>query len=175
MLQTENIGIEKIVANTVSNPNIRYLILCGRESEGHLPGEALVALIENGVDYRRNIIGSKAPTPYLYNIPIEAIERFRKQITLVNLMSGNDSTIGMNLEIVRDAVRACCQGKPTKFMNYSLYDPGAYPEPPICCKITWRVTQPWRVVTEEEAKIIEQIREAARKARLKKYPVKSPI
>lgn len=27
-LQTENIGIEKIIANVVANPNIRYLILC---------------------------------------------------------------------------------------------------------------------------------------------------
>jgi tetrahydromethanopterin S-methyltransferase subunit A len=28
MLQTENVGIEKIVCNVVANPNIRYLIVC---------------------------------------------------------------------------------------------------------------------------------------------------
>ena len=28
-LKTENIGIEKIVANVISNPNIRYLLICG--------------------------------------------------------------------------------------------------------------------------------------------------
>ncbi len=39
MLQTENIGIEKIICNIVANPNIRYVVLCGRESSGHLPGE----------------------------------------------------------------------------------------------------------------------------------------
>src|SRR5208337_467394 len=43
MLQTENIGIEKIVCNVVANPNIRYLVIGGPESEGHLTGEALKA------------------------------------------------------------------------------------------------------------------------------------
>ena len=27
--KTENLGIEKVVANIISNPNIRFLILCG--------------------------------------------------------------------------------------------------------------------------------------------------
>jgi hypothetical protein len=39
-LQTENIGIEKIVCNVVGNPNIRYLVLCGEEVEGHQAGSA---------------------------------------------------------------------------------------------------------------------------------------
>ena len=30
MLQTENIGLEKVVCNIVANPNIRYIVLCGR-------------------------------------------------------------------------------------------------------------------------------------------------
>ena len=42
MLQTENIGLEKMICNTVANPNIRYIVLCGRESPGHLPGESLL-------------------------------------------------------------------------------------------------------------------------------------
>ncbi|HEC56666.1 MAG TPA: hypothetical protein ENI32_02095 [Candidatus Syntrophoarchaeum butanivorans] len=40
-------------------------------------------MIENGVDDMKRIIGTKAPTPGLFNIPTEFIERFRKQITLV--------------------------------------------------------------------------------------------
>ena len=61
MLQTENIGIEKIVCNIVGNPNIRYVILCGVESAGHMPGHAFRCFAENGVDIRRNIIGCKSP------------------------------------------------------------------------------------------------------------------
>src|SRR4030042_4043965 len=49
-LQTENIGIEKIICNIVSNPNIRSLIVCGQESPGHLVGNALFALANNGLD-----------------------------------------------------------------------------------------------------------------------------
>lgn len=77
-VQTENIGFEKIVCNIVANPNIRYLILGGPESEGHLTGEALKALMQNGIDNKKRIIGTNSPHPFLYNIPVEFVERFRK-------------------------------------------------------------------------------------------------
>ena len=28
-MKTENLGVEKVVANIISNPNIRFLIVCG--------------------------------------------------------------------------------------------------------------------------------------------------
>ena len=87
MLQTENIGMEKMICNIVANPNIRYVVLCGREAAGHLPGQALQCLMEGGVDEKRRIVGSEAPTPYLFNLSAEAIERFRTQIVaVVNLL-----------------------------------------------------------------------------------------
>jgi tetrahydromethanopterin S-methyltransferase subunit A len=58
MLQTENIGLEKMICNIVANPNIRYIVLCGRESAGHLPGESLLALKENGVSDTKQIVGT---------------------------------------------------------------------------------------------------------------------
>jgi len=66
--------IGKIICNIVANPNIRYLIVYGVESPGHQPGQALSCLMRNGVDERRCIIGAEAPTPYLYNVPLESIE-----------------------------------------------------------------------------------------------------
>jgi tetrahydromethanopterin S-methyltransferase subunit A len=137
MLQTENIGIEKIVANIVANPNIRYLVLCARESEGHLPGDALKALINNGVDKKKAIIGTKAPTAHLFNIAGRSIQRFRRQVTLVDLLNETD------VETIKAAVRACYQEEPTRFGNYQLYDLGAYAEPAICQRISWRVREPW--------------------------------
>lgn len=165
-LQTENIGLEKMVANVVVNPNIRYLVLCWRESQGHLPADALMNLVENGVaeDKRRTIIGSKAPSPYLPNISLEAIERFRRQVTIVNLISEDDPKMGMDPENVKKAVWSCIQEKPTEFMDYTLYDLGAWPEPPICQKITVRITEPWKPeLSEKEAEIIQHIREEAEK------------
>jgi len=137
MLQTENIGIEKIIANIVANPNIRWLVLCGPESEGHLPGDALRALVSRGVHKKKTIVGTKAPTAYLFNTGPSSIQRFRRQIRLVDLL--NETA----LEVIKEATQACYQERPTKFRGYELFDPGCYAEPAICRKVTWKVTEPW--------------------------------
>ena len=99
-LQTENIGLEKVITNIVANPNIRYIILCGRESPGHLTGEAVITLMKNGVDEKRKIIGTDAPHPVLYNITMESIDRFRKQISLINLLNEVDQEINQERRLV---------------------------------------------------------------------------
>ena len=145
-LQTENIGLEKVVCNIVSNPNVRYLIVCGPESPGHLIGEAITALKDNGLDQRKRIIGSNAPTPFLFNIPVEFVERFREQITVIDLVDEGSP------DVLRQAVWSCYQEEPTPFRDYVLSEPGAYPEPPLSGKITWRITEPAREPTSDEAR-----------------------
>ena len=160
-LQTENLGIEKIVANMVANPNIRFIVLCWREAHGHSPAEALRCLVENGVenDKRRTIKGATAPTPYLANISLLSIERFRKQLKIVNIIKEDDPSFGMRPENVKKAVHACIQEKPTKFEQYTLYDPGAWPEPPICEKLSIRLAEPWRPdLTPDAAEVIERMK-----------------
>lgn len=159
-VQTENIGFEKMVCNVVANPNIRYLVLGGPESEGHLVGEALKALLANGVDEKKRIVGTNAPHPFLFNLPSEFIERFRRQITLVDLQFEGDA------DLVRQAVWACYQEKPVEFRGYALSDVGAYPDPPLSGRITWRVTQPWAEPKDEKERhalqkakeLVEQLR-----------------
>lgn len=140
MLQTENVGMEKVLCNIVANPNIRYVVLCGRESPGHLPGETLLALNKNGVNDGKQIIGSTAPTPYLHNIPLEVIERFNKQIvTVVNLLCppGESDTraAGLDPKVIEKAVWSCFQENAVAFRDYTLYDMGAFPEPALFHKI----------------------------------------
>lgn len=135
-LQTENVGLEKVICNVIANPNIRYIIVCGPESPGHLVGDAISNLYKNGIDQNRRIIGTKAPAPFLFNIPPEWIERFRKQTKLIDLTNEGSP------EIIREAVWTCYQERPTKFRDYELWDCGAYPEEPICGKITWKITNP---------------------------------
>jgi len=147
MLQTENIGLEKMVCNIVANPNIRYVVLCGRESAGHWPGESLLALKQNGVTDTKQIIGSAAPTPYLHNIPLELIERFRNQIVgIVNLLcqpgERDTSVAGLSPKVIEKAVWSCYQEEPVLFMGCKLHDIGAYPEPAICHKIASQLSQP---------------------------------
>jgi tetrahydromethanopterin S-methyltransferase subunit A len=142
-VQTANIGFEKMVCNIVANPNIRYLIVGGPESVGHSTGEALKALLSNGVDEKKSIIGSIALSPVLFNVSIDMIERFRKQLTLVDLQFETDP------DLIRKAVWSCYQESPVEFRRQPLFDPGAFPEPPLSGRITWRITQPWAEPTSE--------------------------
>jgi len=148
-LQTENVGLEKVICNVVSNPNIRFLVVCGPETPGHLVGDAIVALKNNGIDGDKRIVGAKAPTPYLFNIPAGFVERFREQITVIDLVDEGSP------DVVRQAVWSCFQESPTPFKHYTLHDPGAYPEPPLSGKITFRITDPQRQpkTDEQRAKV----------------------
>ena len=137
-LQTENIGLEKVLCNLVSNPNIRYLITFGPESPGHHVGDAIAALFRNGVDEKRRIIGTEAPAPYLFNIPVEFIDRVREQVTPIDLVNEGSP------ELLREAICACFQEEPVRFRQYQLCDPGAFPKPPLSGKLTWRITHPER-------------------------------
>lgn len=84
--ETENIGIDKIVKNVVSNPAIGSLVISGKDPEGHHSGETLMALWENGVDENMRVIGSKGRRPILKNITRSDVEIFRKQIEVENMM-----------------------------------------------------------------------------------------
>ncbi len=88
--KTENLGIEKIVANVISNCNIRFLLLCGVESKGHLPGNTLLALHRNGLDEQGRIVGSKGAIPFIQNLPPEAVRRFQEQVELIDRIGLED-------------------------------------------------------------------------------------
>jgi tetrahydromethanopterin S-methyltransferase subunit A len=162
-LQTENIGLEKVVCNIVANPNIRWLVVCGPESPGHFVGETILALMKNGVDERRRIVGTNAPTPFLYNVPAEFIERFRRQLTVVDLINEGSP------DVVRKAVWSCYQEKPTAFGKMMLCDPGAFPEPALDGKITWRINEPYKEPRDEQERaqldrirnLVDRIRKSA--------------
>jgi len=84
--KTENLGIEKMLINLTSNPRIRFLIVCGKEVFGHFPGDALLKLAHEGVDETMRIMGTRAAIPYLCNIPTEAVDRFREQVEVIDLV-----------------------------------------------------------------------------------------
>jgi tetrahydromethanopterin S-methyltransferase subunit A len=166
-VQTENIGFEKIVCNIVANPNIRYLVLGGPESEGHLTGQALRALLSNGVDDRKRIIGTDAPHPFLFNLPDQFIDRFRSQLELIDLQFEGDP------DLIRRAVWSCYQEEPVAFREYSLFDPGAFPEPALSGRLTWRVTQPWAVPSDEERESFERAQAMVERLRKRNKKLKN--
>jgi tetrahydromethanopterin S-methyltransferase subunit A len=85
-LKTENIGVEKIVANTISNPHIRFLVICGDDIRGHRSGSSLLALHKNGIDTNHRIIDAPGAIPYIENLKEEAIRRFQTQLKVVDLL-----------------------------------------------------------------------------------------
>ena len=87
-LHTENLGIERIITNVLGNPHLRFLIVCGadsRQSVGHLPGQSLFSLMSAGLDENGKIIGALGKRPVLKNISLDAVEHFRKVITLLDM------------------------------------------------------------------------------------------
>jgi len=92
-LRTENIGIETLIANVLSNPRLRFVVLFGADVHGHLSGASLLALVRNGLDKRRRIIGAPGAVPYIENIADDAIERFCRQVEVIDLLGGNDPAV----------------------------------------------------------------------------------
>ena len=108
-LHTENLGIERLVANVVANPHIRFVIVCGpdsRQAIGHLPGQSLVALAQSGIDERQRIIGAKGKRPVLRNLGLVAVEHFRGTREVIDLVGVSD------LEAILAAVRSCAGRDP---------------------------------------------------------------
>ncbi len=89
-MKTENLGIEKVVANVVSNPSIRFVIVCGKEIRGHKSGASLISLVEHGIDEQGRIIDAPGAVPYIENLSREAVERFMDQIEIIDKVGVTD-------------------------------------------------------------------------------------
>jgi len=115
--KTENLGLEKVIANVISNPNIRFILLCGTEVKGHLSAQSLIALHKNGVKEGR-IVGAEGAIPFIENLKDDAIKRFQEQVEIVNIMESED--LG--------AIKAKIDELKTK-------DPGAFGADPIVVEV----------------------------------------
>jgi tetrahydromethanopterin S-methyltransferase subunit A len=82
--ETENIGIDKIVKNVITNPAIGFLIVAGKDTMGHQSGKTLLSLWENGVDKNMRVIGSTGRRPIHKNVSLSEVNTFRKQIQIDN-------------------------------------------------------------------------------------------
>lgn len=114
-LHTENLGIEKLVTNIISNPNLRFLIICGSEVQGHITGKTLEALYENGIDAdTKSIIGSPGAIPFVENLTVEAVERFQQQISIVSMIDNE------NLDEISEKINECIANDPGAFEEEAM-------------------------------------------------------
>jgi tetrahydromethanopterin S-methyltransferase subunit A len=104
-LHTENLGIERLIKNTLANSHLRFLIVCGedtRQAIGHLAGQSLQSLFTHGVDERRRIRGARGKRPVLKNVTLEEIHAFTDQLTLVAMIGETrQEVISMQVETCR--------------------------------------------------------------------------
>jgi tetrahydromethanopterin S-methyltransferase subunit A len=115
--KTENLGLEKVIANIISNPNIRFMLCCGTEVKGHLSGQTMKALHKNGVKDGR-VVGAEGAIPFIENLSADAIKRFQEQIEVVDIMESED--VG--------AVKA-------KINELKGRDPGAFAADPMIIEV----------------------------------------
>ncbi len=111
---TPDRGVELVISNIISNPNIRFVILAGQDS-GHLAGDVLYCVNRFGIDDKtKRVINTKCPTnPYIRNLPIEAVKRFQEQVKVINLLGTR------NVEELALMIRCCMQEmeNPVKFTD----------------------------------------------------------
>ncbi|HVX03253.1 MAG TPA: hypothetical protein VHA09_08875 [Nitrososphaera sp.] len=86
-LLSENRGIDAIIDYVSEHPDLKRIVVCGKEVKGHMARQALMALYKNGIDRQGRIIGAKGPYPILSS-PLEKVDAFRRQVAIVADMVG---------------------------------------------------------------------------------------
>ncbi|MDE1813905.1 MAG: tetrahydromethanopterin S-methyltransferase subunit A [Thaumarchaeota archaeon] len=82
-LLSENKGIDSLVRSIISNEKIDTIILCGKDTLGHKPGDSLLCLYKNGINADQKIIGSTSPHPIL-TVTKKQVSKFQGQVKIVN-------------------------------------------------------------------------------------------
>ena len=90
---TANLGSERIVLDLTANPNVRFLLLCGRDSPLFKPGQTLKALLVNGLSPDRRVIGAEGYLPQLASAAAAQVARFREQLEVVDLIGEEDQDV----------------------------------------------------------------------------------
>ena len=88
-LLSENKGIDAIIAFTMKHPNLKRIIVCGKEVRGHRAGQALLALASNGMDSSGRIIGAIGPNP-IVTLPQQDVDIFRHQVEINDMIGTVD-------------------------------------------------------------------------------------
>ena len=88
-LLSENKGIDAIIDFTMKHPNLKQIIVCGKEVRGHRAGQALLALARNGMDSSGRIIGAVGPNPIL-TLPLQDVDIFRHQVEITDMVGTVD-------------------------------------------------------------------------------------
>jgi tetrahydromethanopterin S-methyltransferase subunit A len=88
-LLSENKGIDVLISFTIKHPNLRRIIVCGKEVKGHRAGQALSALVSLGVDPSGRIIEAVGPNPIITS-SVQDVNKFRNQVEIIDIIGTVD-------------------------------------------------------------------------------------
>ncbi len=82
-LLSENKGVDEIIKFTKKNPLLKHILVCGNDVKGHLPGQTLISVKENGLDINKRVMKSVGAYPFL-TCSNQDVEYFRHQVTIID-------------------------------------------------------------------------------------------
>lgn len=88
-LLSENRGIDMIIRFAIEHPDLKRVIVCGKEVKGHRAGQALLALARNGIDNKGRILGALGPYPVLKS-QAKDVDIFRRQVEITDMIGTVD-------------------------------------------------------------------------------------
>ncbi len=138
-LYSRDEGLSCLIRNCLANKSIRHIILCGIDL--YNSGEALLALIKNGVDAQHRVIGL-ANAVVQKEIPIEAVNRFREHVKVYDYRSLREYE---KLNEVIDSLAALpAYGEAEHFPEPKALDVESWPTDPVGFKIVGKtVGEAW--------------------------------
>jgi tetrahydromethanopterin S-methyltransferase subunit A len=87
--------------------------------QGHITGQSIQALYDNGADPdKKKIIGATGAIPFVENVPLEGIERFQQQLEIIDLIDTED------IGAIQSKINECVEK-----------DPGAVEGEPIIMEV----------------------------------------
>ena len=108
-LETENVGLERMLMTILERPRIRWLILCGDERRGRRPAQAFLALMERGIAPDGTIPGARSKLARLSMLGPEHVAAVQRQIRVRDLVGSHD------VAQITAAAEACLADDPGEF------------------------------------------------------------
>ncbi len=131
-LETENVGLERMLMTLLERPRIRWLILCGDEHRGRRPAQALTCLMERGITPDGAIPGARSKLARLSTLGPEHVVAIQRQIRVRDLTGIHD--VGR----ITQAVEDCLADDPGEFPERVALP---RPEPIVVPRQTLRVRE----------------------------------
>ncbi len=105
-LETENIGIDRMLTTLIERPRVRWLIVCGDERRGRYQAQALLSLFANGLGPDGSIPEARGRRARLPTLGPEHVAAVRRQITVREMIGIHD------VAAIGEAVRECREKDP---------------------------------------------------------------